>query len=106
MKQCNKNARMEEEHETQAGRSVRKVPAWGPPQGECTWGESEGTATGDMMFAHCRVNNLTKGFSPSQKMFDATETRKISTCRTVQTYQKDLVHGLQMKNLILKNRVT
>jgi hypothetical protein len=31
-------------------------------------------------------------FSPSPKMFDATEIRKISTCRMMQTYQKDL-HG-------------
>jgi len=28
MKQWNKNTRMEEEHETQAGRSVRKLPEW------------------------------------------------------------------------------
>ena len=36
---------MEEEHETQAGRNVRKVPVWRPPQGECTWGKCEQTAT-------------------------------------------------------------
>ena len=39
---------MEEEHETQAGRSARKVRDWRPPQGECTWGMSKDTATGDM----------------------------------------------------------